>query len=343
MKKTIVLFFSLLVLFACSPLLAAGTGTVKGSYVNVRKTNAFSGEVVGKKLRGETYEILFEEAGWRKIRFPDGMSGWIFLGRKDGEPSDGNEEPDVDAIGRLGMGGDTGVATLTSLGSLEDEYKSPSSFQVAAATDPDKDKKDIKPKGKGKGKTSKDKKPVGTSFGLATAPSRILSSSKTAEEWYNEGIEKFEQKKYPEALECNQEALKLAPGNAEILNNLGNCLFKLGRVDEALKQWKEALSIAPRSAKICNNMGIAYYQKEDNEKAIDYYKKAVLFEPQFPDPYYNLGSVYGFKGKYKEALDNYRKYLEFSPDPTMKSLTEERIDYCQKQLGAKKAPAPAKK
>jgi len=316
---------------------AEKSGAVKGSYVNIRKTNAFSGEVVGKKLRGEKYTILFEESGWRKVQFEDGISGWIFMGSKGGEGGEGNEETDsVDGTVNA-KGSDSGIATLTSLASLEDEYRSPS--QPTEVKEPPKEKKED---GKGK-KPTKSKKPKGTSFGLATAPAKILVSSKTAEEWYNEGIEKFEQKKYPEALECNQEALKLAPGNAEILNNLANCLFKMGRVDEALTQWKEALSIAPRSAKICNNMGIAYYQKEDNAKAVDYYKKAVLFEPQFPDPYYNLGSVYGFMGKYKEALENYKKYLEFSPDPTMRSLTEERIEYCQKQLGAKKAPASTKK
>ncbi len=335
-KQAMIILFSTALLIG--PLFAAErTGTVRGSYVNIRKTNAFSGEVVGKKLRGEKYQILFEESGWRKVQFDDGVNGWIFMGSRGGEGSEGNEESDaVDGI-VSGKGSDTGIATLTSLASLEDEYRAPEKPATQTAVLATKETK-----GKDKGKKPP-KKPAGSSFGLATAPTRILSSSKTAEEWYNEGIEKFEQKKYPEALVCNQEALKLAPGNAEILNNLANCLFKMGRVDEALTQWNEALSIAPRSAKICNNMGIAYYQKEDNAKAIDYYKKAVLFEPQFPDPYYNLGSVYGFMGKYKEALDNYKKYLEFSPDPTMRSLTEERIEYCQKQLGAKKTAAPGKK
>lgn len=168
--------------------------------------------------------------------------------------------------------------------------------------------------------------------GEGTTGPRAVTSSRTAEDYYNQAIELFERKRYSEALEANKSALELAPRNAEILNNLGNCLYKLDQLDEAVSRWKEALGLSPRSAKICNNLGIAYYQNDDNAKAIEYYKKAVLFEPQFPDPYYNLASVYGFKGQFNEALEYYKKYLEFPVDQTMKRLTEERIDYCEKQL-----------
>ncbi len=106
----------------------------------------------------------------------------------------------------------------------------------------------------------------------------------------------------------------------------------MGKVDEALSTWKEALEVSPKSAKVCNNLGIAFYQKDENEKAIEFYKKAILFDPQFPDPYYNLASVFGFKSQFKDAIENYQKYLGFTLDPTMKQLTEERIEYCKKQM-----------
>jgi len=165
---------------------------------------------------------------------------------------------------------------------------------------------------------------------------KAVSTSKTASEYYHEAIELYEKKRYQEALEANRAALQQAPRNAEILNNMGNCLFKMGKIQDAVNNWKEALKAAPKQAKICNNLGIAYYQLDENDRAIEFYKKAILFEPQFADAYYNLASVYGFKGQFRDALENYRKYLEFNPDATMKKLTEERIDYCQKQLNTGK-------
>jgi len=168
------------------------------------------------------------------------------------------------------------------------------------------------------------------------SPAKAVSTSKTASEYYHEAIELYEKKRYQESLEANRAALQQAPRNAEILNNMGNCLFKMGKIQDAVSNWKEALKAAPKQAKICNNLGIAYYQLDENDRAIEFYKKAILFEPQFADAYYNLASVYGFKGQFRDALENYRKYLEFNPDATMKKLTEERIDYCQKQLNTGK-------
>ncbi len=146
-------------------------------------------------------------------------------------------------------------------------------------------------------------------------------TSRTAEDYYNLAIDLFEKKQYQQALDANVEAAKLQANNAEILNNTGNCHFKLGNFREAVGVWLEALKLNPKSAKICNNLGIAYYQMDENAKAVEYYKKAVLFDPDFSDPYYNLASVYGFKGQYQDAIEHYQKYLERAPDPAMKQLT----------------------
>lgn len=167
-------------------------------------------------------------------------------------------------------------------------------------------------------------------------PAKAVSTTKTASDYYHEAIALYEKKRYQEALDANRSALEQAPRNAEILNNIGNCLFKMGKIQDAISNWKEALKSAPKQAKICNNLGIAYYQIDENDRAVEFYKKAILFEPQFADAYYNLASVYGFKGQFRDALENYRKYLEFNPDATMKKLTEERIEYCQKQLNTPK-------
>eukprot|EP01156_Anaeramoeba_ignava_P001140 Anaeramoba_ignava/a123869_33.p1 GENE.a123869_33~~a123869_33.p1 ORF type:complete len:110 (+),score=11.70 a123869_33:211-540(+) len=59
-------------------LWASNTGVVRGSYINVRKEGKFNSSTVGKKLRGDTYTILFEENNWVKVQFEDGLIGWIY-------------------------------------------------------------------------------------------------------------------------------------------------------------------------------------------------------------------------------------------------------------------------
>lgn len=306
---------------------AASIGVVKGSYINVRQDPNFGSGVVAKKLRGETYTILFEEKGWRKVSFGDGVTGWIFpslIERRN--------------VAGAGEGDGAAASGTTAVPPLPDEVASAVAGpkQDPAAGKKPKGKKGDKPQAPPPAAepATPDEEPLGEEF-----PAGEKRTSKSAEDYYNEAIDQYEKKRYNEALEANKQALAQAPRNSQILNNMANCFFKLGKLEDAVTNWKKALEVSPKSAKICNNLGIAYYQMDENDKAIDYYKKAILFEPQFPDPYYNLASVYGFKGLFQDALEYYRKFLEFKPEATMRQLTEERIEYCRKQLEAKKPAA----
>ncbi|GAB4282063.1 MAG: hypothetical protein Kow0029_27420 [Candidatus Rifleibacteriota bacterium] len=291
----------------------AASGVVRGSYINVRKEAKFDSPIIGKKMRGDRYEIEFTDNNWLKVKFSDGVNGWIYktLVERTGDDEDLEIPKDAQPPKKI---------------------KSEKKAEKKIPKKPDK-KKDQKDKteiqAKKNSASEKHEKQTEKQTEKDTA---IVEISGTAEELYNEAIKLYEKRKYAQALELNQEALKKAPKNAEILNNIGNCQFKMGRIEDALSSWKEALRISPQSGKICNNLGIAYYQMDKNKEAVEFYKKAILFEPQFPDPYYNLASVYGFTGKFEDAILNYKKFLEFSPDPTMKKLAEERIAYCERQI-----------
>ncbi len=359
MKRFFLLLLGISLCIGMPTFLEAREGAVRGSYINLRSDNNFKAPIIGKKVRGQKYKVLFEEKSWLKVKFTDGTEAWIYetLAEKNrpGETVDTSEEtPEISSgtgtlLPPLPVAIASGTKEKVGEGKVDgktDKDKLPKGTEIitAKATDKPGDKKkksDLKSvvgksgeegKGKGKGKGETGETPVASFPSVEGGPSKILSFSKSPEEYYNEAIDLFEKKKYAEALEANRCAYQQAPSNAEILNNMANCLFKMGKTEDALKQWKEALTISPKSAKICNNMAIAYYQNDENEKAVEYYKKAILFEPDFPDPYYNIASVYGFRGDFKDALDTYKKYLEFSIDPVMKQLTEERIEYCQKQL-----------
>jgi len=360
MKKISILFaLTFFLTFTVIACLASQMGVVKGSYINVRQDASFSSRVVTKKLRGESYNILFEDRGWRKVSFSDGVSGWIFpslIERRGANPTEGTEGA------QIASGGDVpplpaGIASPTKASTSGKKIKPGKKERaatnvgnkpaleaigasVATSTEP------VAPAaGTGTTSTADGAKAVSGATEIMAPPIEeatvegLSKTSKTAEDFYNEAIDQYEKKKYSDALDANREALKQAPRNAQIMNNMANCFFKIGKLDDAITQWRKALEISPKSAKICNNLGIAYYQMDENDKAIEFYKKAILFEPQFPDPYYNIASVFGFKGLFQNALEYYRKYLGFAPDATMKQLTEERIEYCKKQMeGAKNAP-----
>ncbi|MGM0598228.1 MAG: tetratricopeptide repeat protein [Candidatus Rifleibacteriota bacterium] len=316
MIKRFALFIAL-VIALFNPLSAiAKTGVVKGSYINIRKDSKFAAPIVGKKLRGDRYEILFEENFWVKVKFKDGTQGWIYktLVERIGGDLPEEEEPKKVEKPKEKKEEKKKEKVVKKEKPAPKKDKKTKKKKVAKPA-----KKDIKPGKKVEKKPEKE-------------PAEVVEISATAEELYNEAIRLYEKRRFSLALKKNNQALKKAPQNAEILNNIGNCQFKMGRIQQALDAWKNALKVSPKSGKITNNLGIAYYQLNKNKKAIEYYKKAILFEPQFPDPYYNLASVYGFSGKFEDAILNYKKFLEFSPEPVMKKLAQERVAYCERQL-----------
>lgn len=330
---------------------SARTGVVKGSYVNLRSEGRFNSPIIGRKMRGDTYHVTFEDGKWLKVVFEDKTEGWLYQTSTELAPDAPPEPPPV--VATASAEPDKKAETVAAAAKTSEK----SGKTEKAAKDVKTDKKSEKPAADKKAddkksaddkadKKNADKKAADEKAAAKKAeeasqkdeklakpiPASVVEVSGSAEELYNEAIRLYEKKQYVQALDKNLQAIKKAPLNAEILNNVGNCQFKLGKIDEALESWKEALKISPRSGKISNNLGIAYYQLDKNKDAVEFYKKAILFEPDFPDPYYNLGSVYGFTGKFEDAILNYRKFLEFSPDNTMKKLAEERIAYCERHL-----------
>ena len=73
--------------------------------------------------------------------------------------------------------------------------------------------------------------------------------------WFDKGKSYHDQKRYEEALECYDKALKIKPDDARIWNNKGVDLVELKRYEEALECYDKALKIKPDDSEIWNNKG----------------------------------------------------------------------------------------
>lgn len=75
---------------------------------------------------------------------------------------------------------------------------------------------------------------------------------------HEKGLQLVETGRYHDALACMQEHLRLAPGDAEALNDTGAILHCLGRSNEAIGYFVEAHQIQSDSAEIVWNLAEAY-------------------------------------------------------------------------------------
>jgi tetratricopeptide (TPR) repeat protein len=81
-------------------------------------------------------------------------------------------------------------------------------------------------------------------------------STKTANEWILEGNLFSVVKKFEEAIECYNEALKINPKNDDVWCNKGNCYLSLKCYEEADKCYNEALKINTQNENVWHNKQI---------------------------------------------------------------------------------------
>ncbi|HEY4199370.1 MAG TPA: tetratricopeptide repeat protein [Devosiaceae bacterium] len=84
------------------------------------------------------------------------------------------------------------------------------------------------------------------------------------------------------------EAIRLAPSEAEFLVTRASILGWLGRPDPALADLNHALSVDPRNVHALSNRGLAYFNKGDTTQALADFDAALALAPDDP-------GLYGFR------------------------------------------------
>jgi pentatricopeptide repeat protein len=90
---------------------------------------------------------------------------------------------------------------------------------------------------------------------------------------YERGLQLAEAGRYQDALVCMQEHLRIAPDNAEVLNDTGAILYCLGRSNEAIDYFVKAQSLRNDSAEIVWNMVEAYLATGRANEAMQLFDK----------------------------------------------------------------------
>jgi len=134
-----------------------------------------------------------------------------------------------------------------------------------------------------------------------------------AEAWNNRGVALQEQSRVDEALESYDRALSIKPSLADALNHRGVALQALGRYGEALASYGRALSARPDYAEAYNNRGNALRKLGRFDEALEDFRCALQIAPQYAEAYNNRGAVLQSLKRPDEALESYARALELNP------------------------------
>ena len=134
-----------------------------------------------------------------------------------------------------------------------------------------------------------------------------------AEILYNLGIVYEKLKKFEQARDCYQKAVKISP-QEDFYYNLGDVLVELKDWDKAIDAFQKVLETDPNDGNCYFNLGVCYFHKDEKNLALDNFQKAVNINPKDVFAYFYLGYIYQNDGLTNFAIESYQKVLEISPD-----------------------------
>lgn len=111
-------------------------------------------------------------------------------------------------------------------------------------------------------------------------------------------------------------ALRIAPDEAEVLNNYGTLLVDLGRTDEAVAAFRKALDDLDyrNPAMVQSNLAFALLRAGRADEALPYAREATRRAPALCRGWYNLGLVQEARKDALAALEAYGEAVETCPN-----------------------------
>ncbi len=143
----------------------------------------------------------------------------------------------------------------------------------------------------------------------------------TQESLYLEGRQDFFQgrallfdKKFPEAANLLEQAVRIDPGGAYGFNALGIAYLEQAQYDKAIPAFHDAVRRAQHWSYPLHNEALAYTETGDYRSAIRAYQDAIRLTPQYSYLPYNLGLVYQRLNRRKDAETAYLKAEMLAPN-----------------------------
>ncbi|WP_413160282.1 tetratricopeptide repeat protein [Capilliphycus salinus ALCB114379] len=134
------------------------------------------------------------------------------------------------------------------------------------------------------------------------------------ETYFKNGLQFQEAGNWAEAIACYQQALQIAPHQAEIYQKLAEVFVWNGELEAGIKAIQTAVNLKPNFAGAYLSLGNILQQQNQIELAIWAYTQALDIQPNFTEAQANLGSMYYHLKRFSEAVHCYQQAIKFNPN-----------------------------
>jgi len=156
---------------------------------------------------------------------------------------------------------------------------------------------------------------------------------------YNLGNALARARQYDEAIRCYDKALSLKPDFIDAHIMRGNALTDANRLQEAETAFRNALKTAPPKTspiligRAHFNLGNTLFRLGRLDEARQEYRQAIAIDHRHFKAWYGVGSTLFQEGKYKEAIAAFQKALKINPNHPE---SRQAIKRCRSALQASK-------
>jgi tetratricopeptide (TPR) repeat protein len=140
-----------------------------------------------------------------------------------------------------------------------------------------------------------------------------------------------------EALRDLERARELAPTDIAVLNALGLCLAKLGRLEEAAEAFQQCARLAPEFAPAHYNAGWSLEDLGELDRARDAFLEAARLNPQVVDPLARLATLAARRGQWESTRAFAQKALALAADNGPAAIALATADLAAKDYHAARA------
>lgn len=128
------------------------------------------------------------------------------------------------------------------------------------------------------------------------------------------GIGHARRQAWPEAQDCFEQAVAVAPKLAPARMNLGNLHRQHGRLELARAAYEKTIELQPGLADAHYNLSLLQDEAGETDEAEASVRRALLFKSDYPEAHNNLGHLLIKAGKVEQALSHFRQALVWAPD-----------------------------
>ena len=127
-------------------------------------------------------------------------------------------------------------------------------------------------------------------------------------EWYfNQGVQRINEKNYSGAVELLGKLVELTPDNSEAYYSLGVALSNLDEHELAYENYLKVIELDPQCGDALFNCGRTLVDMEKFWQACKMFEKFVEVEPDSPEGYYLWGDSLSRLGLYRQACEKYEQ------------------------------------